>query len=155
MKDTLKPGLSFEFMFTVPENKTVPFLYPESSEFQMMPKVFATGFMVGLFEWACICAVNPHIDWPREQTVGIEVNLTHTAATPPGLTVTVRGNLEKVEGRKLTFSLSANDGIDEISHGTHQRFVIDADKFNDKAAVKASRAQTDNLSLNPNGEDIG
>jgi fluoroacetyl-CoA thioesterase len=141
MKETLQPGLRIGLSFTVPENKTVPFLYPESEEFQVMPKVFATGFMVGLFEWACICAVNPHIDWPREQTVGIDIHLNHIAATPPGMTVTVKGKLEKVEGRKLTFSLSAHDGIDEISRGTHQRFVIDAAQFNEKAVAKALSAQ--------------
>ena len=51
---SLKPGVSYEFSFKVQENKTVPYLYPESPEFNIMPKVFATGFMVGLFEWACI-----------------------------------------------------------------------------------------------------
>jgi fluoroacetyl-CoA thioesterase len=139
MKDTLQPGMTFAFKFTVPENKTVPYLYPESPEFQEMPKVLATGYMVGLFEWACIQALNPHLDWPREQTVGIHVDLSHTAATPPGLTVTVRGMLEKVEGRKLTFSLTADDGVDAISQGHHVRFVIDATKFNAKAAAKAEK----------------
>jgi fluoroacetyl-CoA thioesterase len=141
MKETLQAGLAFEFSFTVPEEKTVPYLYPESPEFQVMPKVLATGFMVGLFEWACIRAVNPHIDWPKEQTVGIDVKLNHTAATPPGFTITVKGRLEKVEGRKLTFSLVADDGVDRISEGTHERFVIDADKFNKKTAAKAAHAQ--------------
>lgn len=139
MKDTLKPGLTFEFKFMVPESKTVPCLYPESPEFQIMPKVFATGFMIGLIEWACINAINPHIDWPREQTVGTHVNFSHTAATPPGLTVTVCGTLEKVEGRKLLFSVIADDGIDTISEGAHERFIIDADKFNRKANEKLSR----------------
>lgn len=142
MKESLQPGLSFEFKFMVPENKTVPFLYPESPEFQQMPRVLATGFMVGLFEWACIQAINPHLDWPREQTVGIEVRLNHTAATPPGLTVTVKGKLEKVEGRKLTFSLLAHDGVDRISEGIHDRFVIDAAKFNAKMAAKFKDFQT-------------
>jgi fluoroacetyl-CoA thioesterase len=142
MKESLQPGLSFEFKFMVPENKTVPFLYPESPEFQEMPRVLATGFMVGLFEWACIQAINPHLDWPREQTVGIEVRLNHTAATPPGLTVTVKGKLEKVEGRKLTFSLLADDGVDKISEGIHDRFVIDAAKFNAKMAAKFKDFQT-------------
>ena len=68
MKESLRPGLTFEFKFKIPENKTVPYLYPESPEFQVMPKVLATGFMVRLFEWACIQAINPHIDWPEEQT---------------------------------------------------------------------------------------
>jgi fluoroacetyl-CoA thioesterase len=138
MKDSLKPGLTFEFKFKVPENKTVPHLYPESSEFQAMPRVLATGFMVGLFEWACIQAINPHIEWPEEQTVGVLVNLSHIAATPPGLTITVKGKLEVVEGRKLSFSIVADDGVDKISEGTHDRFVINAAKFNAKMAVKAS-----------------
>jgi len=139
MKDSLKAGLTFELEFKVPENKTVPHLYPESPEFQVMPKVLATGFMVGLFEWACIQAINPHIDWPNEQTVGIQVNLSHVAATPPGLTVKVKVKLEEVEGRKLSFSIVADDGIDKISEGRHDRFVIDAAKFNAKMAAKAGQ----------------
>jgi fluoroacetyl-CoA thioesterase len=136
MKSSLKPGLTYEFKFKVPDNKTVPYLYPESPEFQAMPQVLATGFMVGLFEWTCIQAINPHIDWPREQTVGIDLKLNHIAATPPGLTVTVNVKLEEVEGRKLVFSIVAEDGIDKISEGTHDRFIIDAAKFNAKMAAK-------------------
>ena len=136
MKKSLQPGLTYTFKFKIPENKTVPHLYPESPEFQDMPRVLATGFMVGLFEWTCIQAINPHIDWPREQTVGIDVKLNHIAATPPGLTVTVNVKLEEVEGRKLVFSIVADDGIDKISEGTHDRFIIDAAKFNAKMAAK-------------------
>ena len=136
MPNTLQPGLTFEFKFKVPENKTVPYLYPEAPEFQVMPKVLATGYMVGLFEWACIQAINPHIDWPNEQTVGIDIKLSHIAATPAGLTITVNGKLEAVEGRKLVFALTADDGIDKISEGTHDRFIINAAKFNAKMAAK-------------------
>jgi len=136
MKDSLKPGLNFEYLFQVPENRTVPHLLPEAEEFQLMPKVLASGFMVGLIEWACIQALKPHLNWPEEQTVGIDFKLTHTAATPPGLTVRVRGTLEKMEGRKLTFSISAEDDVDKISEGTHDRFVIDAARFTVKAAAK-------------------
>ena len=136
MKNTLRPGLTHTFEFKVPESKTVPYLYPEASEFQEMPKVLATGFMVGLFEWTCIQAINPHIDWPREQSVGIEVKLSHLAATPPGLYVNVKVQLDQVDGRKLVFSIVADDGIDRISEGTHHRFIIDAEKFNAKMAAK-------------------
>jgi len=52
------------------------------------------------------------------------------------LTVTVKGSLDKVEGRKLSFSLVAEDDLDKISAGTHERFVIDAEKFNAKMAAK-------------------
>ncbi len=70
--------------------------------------------------------------------MGTHVDLSHTAATPPGFTVTVRVRLERVEGRKLSFSVEANDGVDPICQGTHERFVIDAAKFNAKVAEKAA-----------------
>jgi len=64
------------------------------------------------------------------------VKFNHIAATPPGLTVTVKVRLEEVEGRKLAFSIVADDGIDKISEGTHDRFIIDAAKFNAKMDAK-------------------
>ncbi len=137
MKEDLKPGLEFQFEFKIPETKTVPFLYPESEEFQLMPKVLATGYMVGSIEWGCIEFMNKFIDWPNEQTVGIDVRLSHSAATPPGFTVTVKGELIKIEGRKLTFSITAYDGVDIISEGTHERFIINAEKFKAKVNDKA------------------
>ena len=70
MKPTLQPGIRYEHRFTVAPSKTVPALYPESEEFVRMPEVFATGFLVGFLEWACIKAINQHLDWPHEQTVG-------------------------------------------------------------------------------------
>jgi len=143
VKDTLKPGLTRSFRFKVPENKTVPYLFPESPEFQVMPRVLATGYMVGLIEWTCIQAVNPHLEWPREQTVGIGINVSHSAATPVGLTVTVHVRLEEVQGRRLIFRVSAEDGIDRISAGSHERFVIDAPRFNESAATKAGKAQSE------------
>jgi len=139
MKDSLQPGLIVEFKFKVPENKTVPYLYPEFAEGQVMPKVFATGFLVGLYEFSCIKALNPHLDWPNEQTVGIGINMTHTAATPAGMTITVKGKLEKMEGRKLTFALEAYDDAEKVSAATHERFVINAEKFN--AAVDRKSAK--------------
>jgi len=140
MKDSLKAGLTHQFRYTVPPTKTVPHLYPESAMFQEMPPVLATGFMVGLLEWACIDAIRPYLDWPREQSLGTIVNFTHLAATPPGLTVTVDVRLDRVEGNRLTFFLAAHDGIDKIAEGTHQRFVIEAARFNARVAEKAARA---------------
>ena len=139
MEATLKPGLTFEFKYDVPPDKTVPHLYPEAAEFQDMPQVFATGYLVGLIEWACIDALKPHLDWPHEQTVGIDINVNHSAATPPGFTVIVKGTLTKVEGRKLTFEIEAHDGVDAISTGTHQRFIIDASRFNASVDQKAGK----------------
>lgn len=129
MKETLKAGLEHSFSLTIDESKLVPALYPEAGEFGVMPKVFATGFLVGLIEWTCIQAIHPHIDWPAEQSVGTKVEVSHEAATPAGFTVTVKVKLVAVEGRKLTFEVEAHDDQDLISRGTHQRFVISKEKF--------------------------
>ena len=141
MKDSLKPGIEYELRYRVPESKTVPNLYPEAAEFQVMPRVFATGFMVGLMEWACLLAILPHLDWPAEQTVGTHVNLSHSAATPPGLEVRARAKLAKVDGRRLVFEIEADDGVDTICKGTHERFVINAPKFVEKMKAKAQAAK--------------
>ncbi len=139
MKDTLKPGISYVHRFLVPSSKTVPALYPEAEEFVAMPEVFATGFLVGLLEWACIKAINPHIDWPREQTVGTRIDVSHEAPTPPGLEVTANVQLTGVEGRKLVFAVEAHDGVDVIARGRHERFVIDKAKFEARVGAKKPR----------------
>ena len=139
MKETLKPGIKYEHKFLVPPNKTVPCLYPESEEFVAMPEVFATGFLVGLLEWSCIKAIIPHIDWPEEQSVGIHIDVSHEAATPPGLEITTSVELIEVNGRKLIFSVEAHDGVDLISKGRHERFIINKDKFDAKISEKYMR----------------
>jgi len=83
MKPALEPGMAFEFTYTVPVEKTVPYLFPEFPEGGRMPEVLATGFLVGLLEFACIRFINPHIDWPRQQTVGIQVNRPARAGGRP------------------------------------------------------------------------
>ena len=138
MKESLKPGIRYEHRFVVPLSKTVPALYPEAEEFVAMPEVFATGFLVGFLEWACIRAVNPHLDWPSEQTVGTHIDVSHEAATPPGLEVTARVELVAVERRRLTFNVEAHDGVDLISRGRHERFVIIKDQFDERVGAKRS-----------------
>ena len=65
--------------------------------------------------------------------------LNHTAATPPGFTVTVKVELVSMEGKKLTFAIEASDGVDRISKGTHERFVVNAGKFNAAVADKRKK----------------
>lgn len=139
---TLRPGLRHELTYPVPADKTVPRLYPDSPEFQQMPEVFATGYLVGLLEWACIQLVNPHLAWPAEQTVGIHVDVSHEAATPPGLAVTAAVELTEVDGRRLAFSVTAHDGVDVIARGTHRRAIIDVAKFSARVAAKGGDAAT-------------
>ena len=139
MKDSLRPGLTHTFQFRIPVTKTVPHLYPESEMFREMPEVLATGFMVGLMEWACIELLRPHLDWPAEQSLGTQVNFSHEAPTPPGMTVTVNVRVTQVRGRNIQFHVEAHDGLEKISEGTHERVVIDAARFRDKVAQKAAR----------------
>ena len=139
MKPTLKPGLTHSFSYRVPENKTVPFTYPESPEIAAMPKVFATGFMIVLMEWTCLQLLAPHLD-AGEGSVGIHVDVSHTAATLPGMTVTVQAECIAVEGRKATFNVRAHDGVDLIGEGRHERAVVVWDKFNARIAEKATAA---------------
>src|SRR5512143_1997197 len=139
MKDTLKPGIESEFTFRVTASKTVPSLYPESAEFQEMPRVFATGFLVGFIEWACIKAVNPHLDWPREQTVGTHIDVSHTAATPAGFEVTAKVKLIEVDGRRLLFEVEARDDVELISKGRHERYIITKERFDSKMNEKIAR----------------
>jgi len=140
MKDTLRAGLEGTYRYRVPASKTVPRIYEEAPDFQLMPEVLATGYLVALAEWACIELIKPHLDWPGEQSLGTHVNLSHIAATPPGLTVEIRSRLQAVEGRKLVFAISAHDGVDKISEGTHERHVIDAGRFDAKVAAKREKA---------------
>jgi fluoroacetyl-CoA thioesterase len=136
VKDTLVAGLEGIFRYTVPESRTVPRIYDDAPDFQMMPAVLATGYMVALVEWACIELIKPHLDWPHEQSLGTRVELSHTAATPPGLTVEVTTRLAVVDGRRLVFEVSAHDGVDAITSGFHERHLIDAERFARKVASK-------------------
>ena len=142
MRPTLRPGLTRTFRYRVPESKTVPAIYPEAADFQLMPNVLATGYLVALAEWACVELIKPHLDWPREQTLGTHVDLSHGAATPPGFTVEVTTTLTAVEGRKLVFALVAHDGEERITEGRHERHVIDAARFEAKVAAKAARVES-------------
>jgi fluoroacetyl-CoA thioesterase len=139
MKSTLKPGLRHSFSYKVPENKTVPYTFPESPVIAQMPKVFATGFMIVLMEWTCTQLMEPHLD-AGEGSLGTHVDVSHLAATPPGLTVKVDVEVADVQGRKVMFKVSAHDGIDLIGEGRHERVVVAWDRFNEKVAEKAKVA---------------
>ena len=136
MKPSLVPGLKHSFSYRVPENKTVPYTYPESDIIANMPRVFATGFMIVLMEWVCTQLMAPHLD-AGEGSVGTHVDVSHVAATLPGQTVKVDVELVEMQGRKLRFKVSAHDGLDPIGEGYHERAVVAWDRFNAKVAEKA------------------
>jgi fluoroacetyl-CoA thioesterase len=138
MKTTLKPGMTHRFAYKVPENKTVPYTYPESPEIAAMPKVFATGNMIILMEWTCTQLLTPHLD-PGEGSLGVHVDVSHLAATPAGMTVTVDVECVAVTGSRVTFKVKAHDGLDLIGEGSHERFVVMWDKFNARLATKVAK----------------
>jgi fluoroacetyl-CoA thioesterase len=137
MKASMRAGLEHELVYRVAPDKTVPNVYAEAELFRTMPPVFATAYLVGLIEWACMQAMAPHLE-EGEQSVGTAINTSHTAATPPGFDVRVAVVLERVEGRRLSFSFKASDNADAIAEGTHERFVIDRARFLQRVAEKVS-----------------
>ena len=139
MEDTLRPGLTARLHYLVPAERTVPHLLPEAAEFTAMPEVLATGYLVGIVEWTCIRAVAGHLD-PGEQTLGVHIDVSHDAPTPPGVPVIVEVELTAVEGRQLTFAVQARDDAAVISRGTHRRAVIITNRFQARLQDRATSA---------------
>ena len=137
MKETLQKGLTFTHSYKIPDNKTVPYVFHESDLFQSMPPVFATAFMVGLMEWACMEALRPYMN-EGEISLGTNIRVTHVAATPPGMEVKVEVTLLEVNGARTKWSITARDEQDKIGEGTHERFSIDGEKFGGIVAKKAA-----------------
>ena len=138
MKPTLTAGLKHSFSYTVPPNKTVPHIYDEAPELQTMPDVFATAFMIGLMEWTCVQLLAPHLD-EGEGSLGVHVDVSHKAATPPGMTVTVEAECIELRGPRAKFRLRAHDGVDEIGAGIHDRFIVSWDRFKLGVAAKTAK----------------
>ena len=100
--------------------------------------VFATPWMVALMENAAVQAVQSALA-PGEGTVGTRLDVTHDAATPVGMRVWAEAEVTAVEGRKLTFAVSAFYEGGKIGGGTHERFVIQTDKFLARAQAKLGK----------------
>lgn len=137
MKATLQAGLEQTHQYLVPEHKTVPYVYEDSALFQQMPKVFASAFMVGLMEWACMEALKPYME-EGEISLGTNICVSHLAATPPGMTVTVQVKCLDVSGARSKWSIVARDEMDLIGEGTHERFTIQREKFEKILAKKSA-----------------
>lgn len=140
MSPDLKPGVRFEWAYTVPARATVPALYSDTAFCRDMPDVLATGYMVGMMELACVNGIMPFMDWPREQSLGTMVSFQHVAPTPPGMTLRIQGEVTEVDGRRLRFKVEAWDDVEKICEGTHERVVIDPLRFEAKLAQKKAAA---------------
>jgi fluoroacetyl-CoA thioesterase len=100
-----------------------------------LPKVFATPMMVTAMENAALNAVRDYLD-PGESAVGTLVNVRHVAATPVGHRVIAEAVVTEVEGRRIEFTVSARDEIEEIGNGTHERMVVDMARIDQRLAAK-------------------
>ena len=87
-------------------------------------RVLATPDMIRLIEGTAIEAVRPCLA-PGQTTVGTRVDVSHLAATPVGMTVTVTVELNEVDRRRLRFQVAVRDELDDVAKGTHERFIID------------------------------
>lgn len=100
-------------------------------------QIFSTPYLVHLLEAAAIEALAPFL--PEGQaSVGTNVHVDHTAATLLGQTLTATATVIEADRRRFVFSIDVKDDIDQVSTGTHERFVIDLGKFGTKLGEKAA-----------------
>lgn len=125
----LQPGLTGEASATVSEAQTATALGTGSV------RVYSSAGMVALLEAAAVAALEGALP-PGRTTVGTRLDVRHTAATPVGMAVTARATLQEVDGRRLVFAVEAWDAVEPIGAGTHERFIVDAERFEQRAAAK-------------------
>jgi len=127
----LKVGMTHEIRLkTGPEHSAQKF-------FPKVPDVFGTPFLGGLFEGVSAELMAPNLG-EGETSVGISMNLQHTAPTPLGMEVRAVTEVTAVEGRKITFKLSAFDEKEKIGEAMHERFIVNTEKFNQRVEAKKS-----------------
>ena len=129
----LKPALKADAELTVGEEHTA------LSVGSGRVRVYATPMMIALMENAAVAAVEDALA-PGEQTVGVRIEVRHLAATPVGMRVRAEAELIRVDGRTLTFRVSAADEKEPIGEGIHVRAVVDAERFDARVQAKQQQA---------------
>jgi fluoroacetyl-CoA thioesterase len=137
MNTDIVPGLTHTLSLQVNDRLLVSAFTPEFSGFADLPPVFATAFMVGFIEWACIEALQPWLP-DGETTVGTHVYLSHVAPTPKGMKLTAHIELIEVKGPTLRFRVDCFDVCGLIGSGFHERTVVDSARFMAKVAEKVA-----------------
>lgn len=132
-------GHSATVSVEVGDDLTVPAVSSRFPGFATMPRVFATAYLVGFAECAAMAALEPFLD-DGESSVGVDVRVDHTAATPVGMTVTATATVTAAEGRMVHFDVVLRDDVEQIGAGTHVRAVIDRARFDDRVARKQASA---------------
>lgn len=129
MEINLKTGLSAKFEGIVEYKDTAKFIGSG------LPEVFSTPSMITLMENAAYMTVKKSL--PNEfSTVGTSVDAQHIAATPVGLKVWAEAVLTEIDGRRLTFKITAHNEKEIIGQAMHDRFIVEVDKFTQKANTK-------------------
>jgi fluoroacetyl-CoA thioesterase len=131
MKPSLKPGVSMTRRITIDRDRTIGFMGEDA-------RVYATPSMIMDIERTCRDLIMEHAD-AGEDSVGIEVSINHLAATLTGMTADITVRVTAVEGRKVTFEVSAKDELEPIGAGKHIRFVVDTAKTIGRLKAKAQR----------------
>jgi fluoroacetyl-CoA thioesterase len=131
MKDSLRPGVSRVKRIVIDRDRTIGFMGEEA-------RVYATPRLVSDIEFTCRELILEHAD-AGEDSVGMEIALKHLAPSLPGMTVEITVRVAEVDRRKITFAVTAKDELDEISAGTHTRFVVDVAKTIERLKAKAAR----------------
>jgi len=131
MKDTLRPGVSRTSRITVDRDRTIAFMGEEA-------RVYATPRLISDIEMTCRQLLLEHSD-EGEDSVGVEITLKHQAATLMDSIVEITATVTAVDRRKVMFEVSAKDEIDQISAGTHTRFVVNLDKRTEALRAKAAK----------------
>ena len=140
MKQTLVTGITRTQCLRIDNALTVPAVSRAFTGFHDMPPVFATAFMVGFVEWVCIEALRPFLD-PHEHSVGTHIDMSHVSPTPVGMIVTAKVALTRINGRMLRFDVFCADAIGEIGSGTHERVIIDTQRFQRRVSDRTMQAE--------------
>jgi fluoroacetyl-CoA thioesterase len=127
--DGLRPGLTGSAEILVGTRDTAPHIGSGKI------KVLATPVLVSLVEEAALNAVEGLLP-PGHQTVGTRLDISHVAATPVGLRVKAIAEVTRVEGRRITFRVWADDESERIGEGTHERIVVEVERFDRRAQAK-------------------
>jgi predicted thioesterase len=125
----IKPGLTGTAEIVVGPEHTAPFIGSGRIA------VLATPVMINVIEAAALAAVE-HLLPAGHQSLGIQLDVSHVAATPVGLRVVATAEVVRVEGRTITFHVEARDEFEPIGGGTHQRVVVSVERFDERVRRK-------------------
>jgi len=128
MKSSLLPGLTLTKRHTVDEARCITFMGRDAM-------VYATPSMVSDVEYACYGAILAHLD-PGESSVGTHVSIDHVGPAPLDTPVQIDVRVATVDNRRVTFTFSVRDAVEEIGRGQHTRFVVDRERTIDRLSAK-------------------